>query len=64
MEPAIKITGLTKRFGQITAVDHLDLEVPAGSIFGFLGANGAGKTTTLRLKIGRASCRERVYENV
>ena len=54
MEPAIKITGLTKRFGHVAAVDHLDLEVPEGSIFGFLGANGAGKTTTLRLIAGLA----------
>jgi ABC-2 type transport system ATP-binding protein len=54
MEPAIRIAGLTKRFGQITAVDHLDLEVPEGSIFGFLGANGAGKTTTLRMIAGLA----------
>jgi ABC-2 type transport system ATP-binding protein len=45
---------LTKRYGRITAVDHLDLDVPAGSVFGFLGPNGAGKTTTLRLLAGLA----------
>jgi ABC-2 type transport system ATP-binding protein len=43
---------LTKRYGAVTAVDGLDLEVPAGSVFGFLGPNGAGKTTTLRLLTG------------
>ena len=49
--PAAAITcrGLTKRYGTITALDGLDLDVPAGSVFGFLGPNGAGKTTTLRI---------------
>ena len=45
----IKLTQLTKRYGSFTAVDRLDLEVPAGQLFGFLGPNGAGKTTTLRM---------------
>ncbi len=54
MQPAIKITGLTRSFGSLTAVDNLNLEVPEGSIFGFLGANGAGKTTTLRMIAGLA----------
>jgi len=40
---------LTKRFGEIVAVDHIDLDVPEGSIFGLLGPNGAGKSTTVRL---------------
>jgi ABC-2 type transport system ATP-binding protein len=53
-EPAIVIRGLTKRYGDIVALDALDLEVPAGSIHGFLGPNGAGKTTTLRLLTGLA----------
>jgi ABC-2 type transport system ATP-binding protein len=44
--------GLTKRFRIDTALDRLDLQVPAGSVFGFLGPNGAGKTTTLRLLSG------------
>ena len=44
--------GLTKRFGDNTAVDHLDLTVREGEVFGFLGPNGAGKTTTLRLILG------------
>jgi ABC-2 type transport system ATP-binding protein len=46
---AITTTGLTKRFGALTAVDGLDLEVRENEIFGFLGPNGAGKTTTIRL---------------
>ena len=46
---AIEVRGLTKRYGSVTALDALDLDVPAGSVFGFLGPNGAGKTTTLRI---------------
>jgi ABC-2 type transport system ATP-binding protein len=46
---AISIRGLTKRYGRLIAVDHLDLEVPRGEVFGFLGLNGAGKTTTIRI---------------
>uniref|UniRef100_Q027E2 ABC transporter related n=1 Tax=Solibacter usitatus (strain Ellin6076) TaxID=234267 RepID=Q027E2_SOLUE len=46
---AISIRGLTKRYGRLVAVDHLDLEVPRGEVFGFLGLNGAGKTTTIRI---------------
>ena len=49
---AIELRGLTKRFGGITAVDDLSLELNAGSITGFLGPNGAGKTTTLRMLVG------------
>src|SRR4051795_6274953 len=49
---AIELRGLTKRFGNVTAVDDLSLELSAGSITGFLGPNGAGKTTTLRMLIG------------
>jgi ABC-2 type transport system ATP-binding protein len=50
---AISTRGLTKRFpgGQV-AVDSLDLDVPAGSVFGFLGPNGSGKTTTIRMLLG------------
>lgn len=54
MTPAIKIHGLTKRFGAVTALSGLDLTVPRGAIFGFLGPNGAGKTTTLRIMTGLA----------
>ncbi len=50
--PAIECDGLTKRFGKLTALDRLTLEVPRGQVFGFLGPNGAGKSTTLRLLLG------------
>jgi ABC-2 type transport system ATP-binding protein len=49
---AIEARGLTKRYGDVLALDGLDLAVPTGSVFGFLGPNGAGKTTTLRLLTG------------
>ena len=50
--PAIVTHGLTRRFGNRTAVDALTIEVPQGQIFGFLGPNGAGKTTTIRMLLG------------
>ena len=46
---AIKTTELTRRFGDLTAVDHVDLEIPYGEIFGLLGANGAGKSTVIKM---------------
>jgi ABC-type multidrug transport system ATPase subunit len=49
---AIATSGLTRRFGELTAVDDLNLEVPRGSVYGFLGPNGAGKTTTIRMLLG------------
>ena len=49
---AISTRGLTKRFGRQTAVDSLDLDVPVGTVFGFLGPNGSGKTTTIRMVLG------------
>ena len=52
MEALIETRGLTRRFGAVTAVDHLDLTVNAGEIFGLVGPDGAGKTTTLRLLCG------------
>ena len=52
--PAISAQGLTKRFGAITAVDDLDLDLPAGRIYGLLGPNGSGKTTLIRLLVGLA----------
>jgi ABC-2 type transport system ATP-binding protein len=51
-EFAVQVDGLTKRFGDFTAVDHASFDVPKGSIFGFLGPNGAGKTTTLGMMLG------------
>jgi ABC-2 type transport system ATP-binding protein len=45
----VVISGLTKRFDDLTAVDHVELNVPEGSIYGLLGPNGAGKSTTIRL---------------
>ena len=51
-EWAISTSGLTRRFGALTAVDQVDLRVPRGSVYGFLGPNGAGKTTTIRMLLG------------
>lgn len=48
----IRCEGLTKRFGTTVAVDHLDLAVAPGQVYGFLGPNGAGKTTTIRMLLG------------
>jgi ABC-2 type transport system ATP-binding protein len=49
---AIDVHGMTKRFGNITAVNHIDLQVPRGEICGFLGPNGSGKTTFIRMLCG------------
>jgi ABC-2 type transport system ATP-binding protein len=51
-ELMISVTGLTRKFGDLVAVDHLNLEIPRGEIFGLVGPDGAGKTTTLRLICG------------
>ncbi len=51
----VRTRGLTKRFGRQTAVDAVDLEVPAGAVYGFLGPNGSGKTTTIRMLLGLIS---------
>src|ERR671934_834797 len=48
-DAAIRVEGLTKRFGAVTALDGIDLEVPARTVFGLLGPNGAGKTTAIRV---------------
>ncbi|HAK59906.1 MAG TPA: ABC transporter [Nitrospiraceae bacterium] len=48
----IKLTNLTKIYGKLTAVNHINLDVGSGEIFGFLGPNGAGKTTTIRMIAG------------
>ena len=50
--PVIQTKDLTKKYGDFTAVDHLDLEVRAGEVFGLLGPNGAGKTTTILMLLG------------
>jgi ABC-2 type transport system ATP-binding protein len=50
--PVIDVKGLTKKFGGRTVVDHFDLVVPKGAIYGFLGPNGSGKTTTIRMVCG------------
>ena len=52
---AISCRGLTKRYGQVLALDRLELEVPQGALFGFLGPNGAGMTTLIRLLLGLAA---------
>jgi lipooligosaccharide transport system ATP-binding protein len=52
--PALRLRGVVKRFGNLTAVDHLDLEVPEGTCVGLLGPNGAGKSTTMRLLTAQA----------
>ena len=49
---AVEARRLTKKFGEFTAVDHIDLLVESGKIFGLLGPNGAGKTTTIRMITG------------
>jgi len=49
---AIDVRGLTKRFGRKVAVDHVDIQVPQGQVWGFLGPNGSGKTTTIRMLCG------------
>src|SRR4051794_18414280 len=50
--PVVLARGLVKRYGEIVAVDHVDLAVPAGAVYGLLGPNGAGKTTVMRMLFG------------
>ncbi|WP_022872272.1 ABC transporter ATP-binding protein [Nesterenkonia alba] len=50
--PALRLSGLSKRFGNRVAVDQLSMEIPRGSFYGFVGPNGAGKTTTLSMATG------------
>lgn len=52
MDYAIETHGLTKRYGDFTVVDNLEIKVPAGKVYGFLGRNGSGKTTTIRMIMG------------
>jgi ABC-2 type transport system ATP-binding protein len=49
MQPAVTVRGLVKRFGELEAVRGIDLDIPAGEVFGFLGPNGAGKSTTISM---------------
>ncbi len=51
-DPAIRARGLTRRFGDLLAVDHVDLDVPRRHVYGFLGPNGSGKSTTIRMLCG------------
>ena len=55
----IRAEGLTKRYGNVVAVDHIDLEVGAGEIVGILGPNGSGKTTTILMLLGLTEPSER-----
>src|SRR3954452_6327713 len=48
----LRVEGVTKRFGDFTAVNNLSFNIRAGRVFGFLGPNGAGKTTTIRMIVG------------
>jgi len=50
--PAVKLAGVSKRYGNPTTVDHLDLEVKKGEIMGLLGPNGSGKSTTIKIILG------------
>ena len=52
-QPAICVSGLTKKYGSATAINQLDLQIPRGITFGLLGPNGAGKTTLIRTIMGQ-----------
>jgi ABC-2 type transport system ATP-binding protein len=60
--PPVRARGLVKRYKEVLAVDHVDLNVNAGDVYGFLGPNGAGKTTTLRMALGLITPTEGVVE--
>jgi ABC-2 type transport system ATP-binding protein len=60
--PPVRARGLVKRYKEVVAVDHVDLEVRTGDVYGFLGPNGAGKTTTLRMALGLIVPTEGVVE--
>ncbi len=51
-EAVIRVENLTRRFGEFVAVDHVNFEVGAGEVVGYLGPNGSGKTTTIRMVCG------------
>ncbi|ANS73392.1 bacitracin ABC transporter ATP-binding protein [Paenibacillus yonginensis] len=54
-QPVVRIKGVSKKIGSKTLIDNLNLEIPAGQVYGFLGPNGAGKTTTIRMMVGLMS---------
>ena len=56
---AVETRGLTRKFGAVTAVDHVDLKIPRRQIYGFLGPNGSGKSTTIRMLCGLADADRR-----
>jgi ABC-2 type transport system ATP-binding protein len=56
--PPVRARGLVKRYDEVLAVDHIDLNVRTGDVYGFLGPNGAGKTTTLRMALGLVTASE------
>jgi ABC-2 type transport system ATP-binding protein len=60
--PPVRARGLVKRYDEVLAVDHIDLNVKVGDVYGFLGPNGAGKTTTLRMALGLITPTEGVVE--
>jgi ABC-2 type transport system ATP-binding protein len=60
--PPVRARGLVKRYKEVLAVDHVDLNVQMGDVYGFLGPNGAGKTTTLRMALGLITPTEGVVE--
>ena len=60
--PVIEAHGLTKRFGDFTAVDHVSFKIEKGEIFGFLGANGCGKSTTMKMLTGLLDATEGTAE--
>ncbi len=60
--PPVRARGLVKRYKDVLAVDHIDLNVRSGDVYGFLGPNGAGKTTTLRMALGLITPTEGIVE--
>ena len=54
-DPVIQVENLTRRFGDFVAVDHVNFDVQAGEVVGYLGPNGSGKTTTIRMLLGLIS---------
>ena len=59
MTSIISVKGLTRRFGDFTAVDHISFEIEPGQVIGYLGPNGSGKTTTIRMLLA-CCCRAKV----